>query len=449
MFKAHILKWFVVLLAFSVFVACAGNTGDAISSNGKDQSGESVSKPAKDETAYKSTEPVKVVIYSNWNFPQEYFDKIFVQPLKKKAPNITLDIVIPPKNGLGKLQEIIGAGNVPDVIIGNTADTQDLVELGVASDLSGLIKQYNLNISGIDPQFMDSLKRFSSKGEILTLPYQINFMALFYNKDIFDKFGEPYPKDGITWDEVIAKARKLSKTEDGVQYVGFDPNSVMFLASPLTNEYFDPKTGKANLSTPEWKRAYEMLNQIISIPNNRFPGKLKRWHNPEFANDKNIAMNAVPNMIPEVLATAQGLNWDMTTYPVYSDHPGIAPFANGRGLYISSTSKVKDAAFQVIATLLSEDVQKIVSANGEGPAVKTPEVVGVFAKDLPYAAGKNTQSAVKVKQNAPMSPTKYDTLASGIVFNHTADLYNGKDINTVIRETEEEINKKVAEEASK
>jgi multiple sugar transport system substrate-binding protein len=274
-------------------------------------------------------------------------------------------------------------------------------------------------------------------------------MALFYNKDIFDKFGEPYPKDGITWDAVIDKARKLSKTEDGVQYVGFDPNSVMFLASPLTNEYFDLKTGKANLSNPEWKRAYELLNQIISIPGNRFPGKFKRWHNPEFANDKNIAMNAVPNMIPEVLATAKGLNWDMTTYPVYPDHPGIAPFANGRGLYISSTSKVKDAAFQVIATLLSDEVQKIVSANGEGPAVKPAEVVSVFAKDLPYAAGKNTQSAVKVKQNAPKSPTKYDTLASGVVFNHTDDLYKGKDINTVIRETEEEINKKVAEQSSK
>jgi ABC-type glycerol-3-phosphate transport system substrate-binding protein len=101
MFKAHILKMFVVMLTISMLVACAGNTGSTNDANGKVQSADTVSKPANNETAYNSAEPIKVTIYSNWNFPQDYFDKIFVQPLKKKAPNITLDIVIPPKNGLG------------------------------------------------------------------------------------------------------------------------------------------------------------------------------------------------------------------------------------------------------------------------------------------------------------------------------------------------------------
>ncbi|MCC2684843.1 MAG: hypothetical protein K0R75_1742 [Paenibacillaceae bacterium] len=58
--KAQPLKWFIVFLAFSMLVACTGNTSGTNSANGKEQTGESVSKSANNEIAYMSTEPVRL-----------------------------------------------------------------------------------------------------------------------------------------------------------------------------------------------------------------------------------------------------------------------------------------------------------------------------------------------------------------------------------------------------
>jgi multiple sugar transport system substrate-binding protein len=66
-----------------------------------------------------------------------------------------------------------------------------------------------------------------------------------------------------------------------------------------------------------------------------------------------------------------------------------------------------------------------------------------FSADLPYTKGKNVKAAFYNKQNYPKNPTEYDGTALSIAYNRSLDLYAGKDINTVIRETEEEINKEV------
>ena len=41
------------------------------------------------------------------------------------------------------------------------------------------------------------------------LPYRSSSYAIFYNKDIFDKAGEPYPID-ITWEEYAQIAKRLT-----------------------------------------------------------------------------------------------------------------------------------------------------------------------------------------------------------------------------------------------
>jgi maltose-binding protein MalE len=54
------------------------------------------------------------------------------------------------------------------------------------------------------------VQAYSTKGEFLTMPYTVESAVMYYNKDLFDKFGATYPKDGLTWNETMDLARKLS-----------------------------------------------------------------------------------------------------------------------------------------------------------------------------------------------------------------------------------------------
>jgi multiple sugar transport system substrate-binding protein len=417
----------------------------ALTACGGNGEGKAPTESSADPAA--QTEPAKVVAYSYWQeFSDEYWNKVLVEPLKKKYPQITLEIVRPGKNGTQKLEEMIAAGETPDIVISDIGTAPGIAQLGYNYDMSGMIKKYQLDLSPYDQATLDYVKTFSKDGGIITLPYSTNFIGLFYNKDIFDKFGVPYPKDGITFDEVLDLAKRLTRTDGGTQYIGFDHNSIHFLAGGITRDYFDPKTGKANLSTKEWRMAYELLSQLIAIPGNRFPqdkNKITRWHNEDFYKTQIVAMAGVPNLISAGLQTVPDMRWDMTSYPVFKGYPKTAQAAGGRGMFINPGSKVLDAAFKVVQTALSPESQTVISRNGEQPFLLTKETIDAFCADLPYTKGKNVKAAFYNRQNYPKHPTEYDGLALGIAYTHSLDLYTGKDINTVIRETEEDIDKQV------
>lgn len=404
---------------------------------------------ANAETKPEASAPAKVVAYSYWQeFSDDYWNKLLIEPVKKRYPHIDLEIVKPGTNGTKRLEEMIVAGQVPDIVISDIGTAKGIGDLGFNYDMTPMIQKYKLDLSKYDQSTINYVKTFSSTGGIISLPYSTNFIALFYNKDIFDKFGVPYPKDGITFDEVLEKAKLLTRSDNGTQYIGFDHNSIHFLAGGITRDYFDPKTGKVNLSTKEWRMAYDLLTQLIAIPNNRFPQdktKITRWHNEDFYKTQIVAMSGVPNLISAGLQTVPDMNWDMTSYPVFKEYPRTAQAAGGYSLFMNPNSKVLDDAFKVVLTALSEETQLRVSRNGAGPVLLTKETMDAFAADLPYTKGKNVKAAFYNKQYWPKYPTIYDATALGIAYNRSLDLYNGKDINTVIRETEEEITKKVDE----
>lgn len=43
----------------------------------------------------------------------------------------------------------------------------------------------------------------------------ISTRALFYNKDLFDRYGVPYPTNAMTWDDVLALAKRFPTKGEG------------------------------------------------------------------------------------------------------------------------------------------------------------------------------------------------------------------------------------------
>jgi multiple sugar transport system substrate-binding protein len=142
----------------------------------------------------------------------------------------------------------------------------------------------------------------------------------------------------------------------------------------------------------------------------------------------------------------KGLNWDLAEYPSFKELPNIGQRVNEWTLLIPKQSKYKDEAFQVIATILSDDVQLEMSRNARLPVLTGKQVEQQFGANLPNLQGKHLQSAFKSQPASVYQPSRYDEFAKKTIQQAMNSVIEGKkDINTALRESEEAINKNIAE----
>ncbi len=217
-----------------------------------------------------------------------------------------------------QIEELLLAREFPDIYRTTTNTLGMFSELELAFDLSELIAQYDVDMSRFVQRNIDHIEMYSAEG-IQVLPYQAPRNGMFYNKEIFDLFGEPYPEEGMTWSEATDLARKLTAEVNGVQYMGmgFSPE---FLGQFLTLDtpILDPDTDEAQLSShPIWKRALEQAKEIYSIPGNMMgDDHFAKGAWDYFAGDQVVAMLPHSFNHGELLGTADTFtSWEVTTAP--------------------------------------------------------------------------------------------------------------------------------------
>ncbi|MDF2721350.1 MAG: family 1 extracellular solute-binding protein [Paenibacillus sp.] len=404
-------------------------------------------EPAQDKAApavEKPKEPVTIRIFNPNNYAEILWNDMWVAPMKKKYPHITLVNV---KNEKGSsLPELVAAGNAPDLIQGPGAKyTFDLEKLGLLYDISGEIKNQKFDLNRIDPLALEGLKPYFPNGKIFGLPITMNNTALYYNKDIFDKFAVPYPKDGMTIDQIYDLAKRVTRSDNGLQYRGFE------FATNIQTQYNQlslplVKDNVAAFNSDGWKAWFNSMKRFYELEGMQ---SLKSNSSDAFIKERTLAMYSVTNIMSTIGTT--DLNWDMVSMPTFAQAPkkGIQVF--GPVLYVSNTSKHKEDAFSIIAQFLSDEVQIQRARGGEPPVLKNADIKKQFGADRDYLKGKNV-AAFFYNDVAP-SPqlvSKYDIIAATELETAFKNVIAGKDdVNTAIRLAEESANKKIAEESKK
>lgn len=419
--------------------ACGtGEKGKAISSDAGS------SDPAQ---AFDMSKPVELSFYSEIDTTASDADfmKEFGQYIQKKYPNVafkTNSYIAQTKNNVEKT---VAAGTKFDLAQMSFIRTSVYLDLKVGSDITDLIKKHKIDLSGIDPIPLNQLSN-AGGGQLIGLPYQINSQVLFYNKAIFDKFGVPYPKNGMTWQDVTDIVRRTTRLEGGVQYTGFalQQGAAIFVRSnQLSIEPIDLKTNKVTFGNGQWKKFFDEFLPIYQIQGNQHKSIAQVGN--AFFKDQTVAMVlAYPNfytLLPD------SLNWDMVSAPSMQDRPGVAMPPVPSTLVINANSPFRDEAFLVAMEMLSKSVQLERAKNYAFASVLTdPEIKKEIGTGIPELKGKNTA----VMQPANMAPsitfTEYtaDVVAAlGTAFNTSMD--GTKDVNTALREAEEAANKKMEE----
>lgn len=434
----------IVIAASLMLSACGGSKeapGTAASS------GEAAVPPKT------SSEPVTLTMTSYNTSTNEAEFKSYMEPyIQKKFPHITLKWIEPTKGQT--LNDQIAAGQPPDIVATGYSHILALLDLDIPLDLNELAKKTKFDAGKFDPIALNSIKMYGDKGELYGLPYVNNYFALLYNKDLFDKYGVPYPKDGMSWEDAIELGKRVSRLDDGVQYRGLLPaTGANIFGRGLSLPLVDPKTDKALLNTDKWSHVYQTMKAIYKLPGNEELSTINQVN--EFLDGKAAMITnwgqATVNMILKGEETGKKLNWDMATYPFFKETPNKNPEISTNIYVVSKTTKHRDAAFDVISYLSSSvEVQTAQVKLGMRPVIKIDNIKELFGQDIPGLKGKNVEAAYKHASHDDHPPSRFDTIASNAVNKYFGPFEKGElDVREALSRAEEEANKNISAEKIK
>jgi ABC-type glycerol-3-phosphate transport system substrate-binding protein len=165
-------------------------------------------------------------------------------------------------NNIQKIIVQCSSGVGPDLYdtYGGT-QLQTYVSSGIAQDVTKEAKELGFSIDGDTwPAVRGEL---SLEGVQYSYPANVNADILIYNKALFDRFGVPYPKQNITWDEFFELAKKMTRGEGANKVYGITPLSSGLFYETMRGEIFSPDGTKLLITGKQMQTAFQMYHDLI------------------------------------------------------------------------------------------------------------------------------------------------------------------------------------------
>ena len=155
------------------------------------------------------------LVYQDWR--TEWFPSMAQQMLEqfhRAHPNIRVFYVPDPVDVEERLQADMQAGVAPDVFAACCSFFPILAQENLTLDLRPYIDDYldRETIADWDPAQFRSLQ--TSDGQQYGLPKYHGALALYYNKDLFDRYGVDYPDGSWDHDDYLEAMKRLTHDRD-------------------------------------------------------------------------------------------------------------------------------------------------------------------------------------------------------------------------------------------
>lgn len=322
-----------------------------------------------------------------------------IEGFEKENPDIKVKLTNAGTNAdeYTALSNALNAGSgAPDVVqldfnaIPQFALTEGLEDLG----------QYGAD--DIMDQFTNGAKSaVTVQGKVYGLPLGTGPMAMFYNKDVFDKAGvTEAPK---TWDEFYEAAKKIRATGS---YITSDSGDAGFAMSMMWQAGGEP---------------FQLNGENLTI---------------DLTGDKGVRAFAEfwQKMISEDLIDTKTAGWSEDWYKSLNDG-SIASLLTGAWMPITLENSVKDAAGKYrVAALPTPGGEAVSSENGGGAlavvkGTKNAEAAYKFAQYVAIGGGKKTFT-----EGGSFPPDKA-TLEDKAFLDKEWDYFGGQQINQVLAQS--------------
>ncbi len=344
-------------------------------------------------------------------------------------PNVKINTTEVPSqpDHLQKLATSFAAGDPPDVWVIDYRRYGLLQNAGVTEPVGPYLDKSTI-IQASD-FYTQPLKPFTYNGVLQCLPMNMSSLEVYYNKDLFDKAGVPYPKDGWTWDDFVNDAKAisaLSTPDEKIWGLGIDPQLIRLAPFIWQNggdivDNVDHPT-RFTLDTPAAKEAFQWFVDL-SV---KYHVVATQEENISELDETRFLFNTLgmfllSRRVVPALRTASGFDWDVAPLPVGKEKVSIL---HTDAYCMSKASPNKDLAWkfieyangpegQVIAARTGRTVPSLISV-AESPVYlqsdKPPKSSDVFLDMGPYLRATSqiaTWPDIELKANALITEAFY------------------------------------------
>ncbi|MFC5700186.1 ABC transporter substrate-binding protein [Cohnella faecalis] len=327
-------------------------------------------KEKPEETSLKKT--IKVMFSSESDFNQKYG-----QYFAAEYPNIEIE-VIPMGLVTSEQKWQLIQQQKPDVFFTYMNEFEFLVKNNALVSLEPFLKENSFDLGSLHPGLISALRERGG-GQLFALPLTFNSIALIYNKQLFDRYKLEYPRDGMTWTEVMSLAKKFpTDGPEESRVYGLSVGSsysdnlvelIRYIGQTKGLAYWNAEGDQVTLNTEAWRRIYFEAVELFrsgAIKRTQLSAGVQSANENEFAKGNTaMTLDSYYSVATGLLqasgrAPDQQIKWGIAASPV-SDKDGETGiyFASDELTVISAESAQTKEAWAFVQYVNSEEYARI------------------------------------------------------------------------------------------
>jgi multiple sugar transport system substrate-binding protein len=355
---------------------------------------------------------------------------------------------------IARLSTSLAGGSPPDLFLMNYRFYGQFAARGVLEPLAPYVEGSDaFELDDFYPQAVDA---FRWNDEVTCLPQNISSLVVYYNRDLFKRFGVPVPKNGMQWSNFVFLASQMTRDANGQPVVGADPDlprpntaqaeiyglgvepSIIRLAPfvwSVGGEVVDDEEEptRFTLDTPEAKHAIEQFFQLRTLHGVVPTDQEVEAEDDEsrFANGRLAMLLGSRRSVPTFREAAK-FDWDIVSLPVFQEPAGIL---HSDAYCLTKASGSKDAAWRFVEYALGPEGAPVVARTGRTvPSLRSVAESGAFLD--PAAKPKNSRVFLDGIDHIRRVPTistwpEIEDMSAGILEN---GMYLGQPVDEVVAE---------------
>ena len=347
-----------------------------------------------------------VIEFASWGSKSEInIIKPILKDFEAENPDIKVRFLHIPQNYFQKIHLLYASNTPPDVIFVNNLNLPIYANAGVLEPVG--------NWSDTSAFYEQALQALSWDNKLYAIPRDISTLVIYYNKDLFDKFGVQYPTKDWNYNEFLDISKRMTK--NGVYGISFEENYFFFLPYLMSEGggIISDDLNKIIIAEPQSQKG---LNFYADLR--------KKYHVAPRAEESasatmaqmflqgKLAMHLTGRWLVPKYREEATFNWDVSIFPK-GDAGSITPL-DASGWAVSKNSKHKEEAYRLINYLSSYD--SIVKITQSGLIVPARKDVANSKYFLDGEAPKNSKiflDAIETSKPTPV-PVNYKEITDNL-----------------------------------
>lgn len=298
--------------------------------------------------------------YAVWDRNQLPAEQEIAKRFEQANPDIKIEIELTPSaQYFVKLDSAAAGGVAPDIFWINMPYFVQYAKNGIMEPLAPYIKDSGLQL---DDVVASSVKAYQYDGQQMAIPRDVDSIAVWYNKKLFDQAGVSYPTSDWSWDDLKNKATAL---KSGLKGAAFP--LVMDLSIDGQDSYMNLLFQNGNHIVPKDGQPTDIANDKSIWVYQQLQGMMKDGLMPSAQQMSEVKTeNIFQSNRGAMVYAGSWLAAPFANNPLINDHIGVVMMpkierqsgvAHSLAFAMSAKSAHKQAAWKYIAFMSSEASQ--------------------------------------------------------------------------------------------